>query len=184
MIHVAEMETVFCTAFKAVMSQNQIVLETNFDLCIVGALLNDESFSGHGPKSVMFVDVSSFPKGSVETTRVDNTTNKLNNSTIIDHCEISLIRKCDISFQDLFAKTRSLLTATKFSSYHCHPAMVPNHIFLVSSIPRNGAAGKIDRKALVVLAKSELQKKNPSKSDNKDKDLDSDWTSNLNDERE
>ena len=36
----------------------------------------------------------------------------------------------------------------------CHPALIPHRIFLVSSIPRSGAAGKVDRIELARLSSS------------------------------
>ena len=48
---------------------------------------------------------------------------------------------------------RSLLSPSGSSSYQCHPAMmIPNHKFLLSSLPCNGATGEIDRRALNILA--------------------------------
>ena len=158
MIHVAEMENTFCTALKGVLTQNCNSLNCELDLDIIGALIRNNNLEdGMSNKSAMFLDISSFPAGSIKGKRDDN---NLSIPTILNPSEMSFIQDdYQISFEDLFTNTRSLLSASGFSSYQCHPAMIPNHIFLLSSLPRNGAAGKIDRRALNILATNEIKKK-------------------------
>ncbi len=161
MIHVAEMETIFAAAFNEAIRQN-VTLDEHFDLSIIGAVLSNDTYSGN--KSAIFVDSSSV-LGQISSTQKRSCNDAIVVTTsrpnILDCSILTLSSTSDdkqgATFHHLFTQTRSLMSSPR-SLHRCHPSIIPNYIFLVNCFPQNGAAGKIDRLALISLAKSELQK--------------------------
>ena len=160
-VHVHELEASFCSAFKGCLVEENLMTTSihDFQINVIGAVFsvndNKQSFS----KSAVFVDQSLFAADLLE-----NTTTTLSSaSQIVDSdgvylskSQTSLTNQTRKSLHDIFGRTRALCSS-KFTPYSVHPSLIPNYIYLVSTFPRNGAAGKIDRKKLVTMAKRKIQ---------------------------
>ena len=147
MIHVAEMENAFLQALKGAMSE-YINTNQEMNLLSAGVLLRNYDLTGNqiGNQCAIFIDLSSFPKELIILPTNTGPEAKIINQEYTFYTT---------TLQKLFSKARSLMGG-KESIYKCHAALIPNHIFLLPSMPKNGAAEKINRTLLVKLASSEL----------------------------
>ena len=126
------------------------------------AYANDESRRNHS-ESFIFIDASQLPNGLLEYSPnqmlseiIDS--NELNFKVESQDQALNTAFGNPQSMNDILKRTRSLMSSSEFTEYSSHPSMIPHHIFLVSSFPKNGAAGKIDKRALVNMAKAKISK--------------------------
>ena len=133
MVHVAAIEEIFIASLKEVLSRNKIGIESP---CVTGILHNDVCKGDC--KSAIFIDVSSFPLNTVTVKTKSNEISILNASDLTFNAS-------GMTFQDVTTLTRSQILQTN------HPSMVPHFIHLISRMPTNGAAGKVDRSGLIEM---------------------------------
>jgi len=95
-------------------------------------------------KSAVFVDLSSFPSNSIEIKK------NVYDGYIIDASNIQFKKEVDVSFHDLLIETRAMILRRN------HPSMTPHYINFVSSVPTNGAAGKVDKAHLANMLANNL----------------------------
>jgi acyl-CoA synthetase (AMP-forming)/AMP-acid ligase II len=145
LIHAAEIEDIFSSSLKAILFQHGLFREISRPNVI--ALLYNDTETGEN-KSAVFVDLTSFPYNSI--------TFKMNvvDEYVIESSNVGF-EASEMSFHDVVIETRSTILRNN------HPSMVPHFIHLMSSVPTNGAAGKINRSYLAnMLAKKLTENKN------------------------
>ncbi len=163
-VHANELEAYFSAAFIGALKENLLSFDEFSSHAVAAAIVyfNDESRHNHS-ESFIFIDASQFPKGLLQ-----YSPNQMS-SEIIDSNKVKFkVESQDQarnrafgnphSLNDMLKRTRSLMSSSEFTEFSSHPSMIPHHIFLVSSFPKNGAAGKIDKKALVNMAKAKISK--------------------------
>lgn len=153
MIHVAEIESVFKSAFAETISQHSLNPCTGNDIDVIASFIK---YEGKGDSNInriaVFIDLSILPINSNEIVSQRNSSQVL----LLDptECKVYLNEK-SFNMHELLLKTNSLLIHSE-SEFKCHPALVPKHTFIVSSLPRTGGAGKIDRGSLADLASGNM----------------------------
>ena len=131
MVHSAEIEQAMSTAFMDVCRKHSLDrFSDDPDISMVAILLKDPNDEN---KSVVFIDVSTIQGILLHPTKCQET-------VILEASSVKL--SSNLSFQDLIIESRSEILQNS------HSSLVPHHIHLISSLPKNGAAGKIDRNCL------------------------------------
>ena len=153
MTHAAEIKEAVSSSLQDILVKHQLV-DVSFTAGMIAILLND-STTGEN-KSAIFLDLSSFPAGAV----TFDTNTKV--QSMIDTGDVGFTNS-GIGCQDVTTETRSLI----LDKYH--PVINPNRIFLLSSFPTNGAAGKVDRSSLAKMARERMATQAKSTSDGEQK---------------
>ncbi len=123
-----------------------------FQINAIGAIFNvNGEYQQSLSRSAIFVSQADLPKNLFEDATLYTSPQIVDaNEVHLKNSHTGTEKQNRSSIREIFARTRALCS-TKFTPYSCHPSMIPHYIYLVSTFPRNGAAGKIDRKALVAM---------------------------------
>ena len=152
MVHTAEVETVLTAALTDVLRSTMLgkkptPVDSNAPR-VVALLYDAHEFSFEGARSrirrlAAFVDVSTFHSSAQR--------NLLNEKTSLPR----IVSASDVlsgNLSNILMDARSLLLGRSNSSHSselvCHPSLIPHAIHLVTRLPLNGAAGKVDRSEL------------------------------------
>ena len=166
LVHTAEVEAVMGAALSEIIKRKEKASKTSEDLSHdglnvvavinqAGAEQSDDSIATlSNPRRLsVFVDLSSIPARLLCQTKARG---------LCSTCALMPPKESFASSHlTLLEEAKALLVgsgdsgvADRSDDFVCHPALIPHRIFLVSSIPRSGAAGKVDRIELARLSSS------------------------------